>query len=205
MFGLAFSEVLVPKLRSFVEQEVQKEYINLKSSHNIHTQNRSGRLKKWLIPLKYENINDNDELPRLSGRSYDYSKFDFRVTSHVDFAKLYLWKYMAKFNAFDECCDASAVLTLLCLVPVFSQAVQSAAFNVRHARLNVWAQFVLSDWDPLNFQQCFAEMEQLVKALGLPSVDERDLLKELKDWEMKGILFFYFTFIFMLIHIWHLK
>ena len=32
-------------------------------------------------------------------------------------------------------------------------------------------------------------MERLVKALGLPSADERDLLKELKDWEMKGILF----------------
>jgi len=34
---------------------------------------------------------------------------------------------MAKFNAFDEHCDASAVLTLLGKVPVFSAAVQSAA------------------------------------------------------------------------------
>ena len=136
--------------------------------------------------MRYENINGNDELPRLSGGSYDYSKFDFQVTSHVDFAKLYLWNFMAKFNTFDEHCDESALSTLLCQMPVFSQAVQSAAGNVAQAK-GAWAQFVLSDWDPSHFQQCFAEMEQLVKALGLPSADERDLLKELKDWEMKGI------------------
>ena len=34
------------------------------------------------------------------------------MTSHVDFAKLYVENFMAKFNAFDEHCDASAVLTL---------------------------------------------------------------------------------------------
>ena len=32
--------------------------------------------------------------------------------SHVDFAKLYVENFMAKFNAFDGHCDASAVLTL---------------------------------------------------------------------------------------------
>ncbi|XP_078364809.1 uncharacterized protein LOC144649228 [Oculina patagonica] len=94
---------------------------------------------------------------------------------------------MAKFNAFDEHCDASAVLTLLGKVPVFSHAVQSAAGDVRKAR-NAWAHCVFSDWDPLNFQQRFAEMEQLVKALGLPSADESNLLQELNDWEMKGAI-----------------
>ena len=185
VFGLALNRVLVPKLRSFVEQEVQKEYGNVQSRYNIHTQSTSRRLKNLPIPLKYENINGNDALPRLPGGRYDYSKFDFRVTSHVDFAKLYVENHMAKFNSFDEHCDASAVLTLLCKVPVFSRAVQSAAV-VSQAR-NAWVRSVFSDWDPLNFQQRFHEMEQLVKASGLPSADETDLLKELEDWEMKGI------------------
>jgi len=107
------------------------------------------------------------------------------VTSHVDFAKLYVENHMAKFNAFDEHCDASAVLTLLGKVPVFSLAVQSAADDVRKAR-NSWAHCEFSDWYPVNYQQRFKEMEGLVKALGLPPANERNLLGELRDWELKG-------------------
>ncbi len=175
-------------MRSFVEQEVQKEYANLQTSHNIHTQSTAGRLKNWPTFLKYENINGNDAHPRLPGGRYNYSLFDCRVPSPVDFAKLYLESYTTKFNAFDEHCDASAVLALLGKVPVFSYAVKSAAVDVRQAR-NAWAHCVFSDWDPINFQQSFEEMEQLVEALGLPSADERNLLKELKDWETKGTCF----------------
>ena len=79
----------------------------------------------------------------------------------------------------------SAVLTLLGKVPVFSLAVQSASNDVRQAR-NAWAHCVFSDWDPVNYQQRFNEMESLVKGLGLPPVLERHLLGELKDWESKG-------------------
>ena len=92
---------------------------------------------------------------------------------------------MAKFNAFDEHCDASAVLTLLGKVPVFPTAIQSAANDVRQAR-NAWAHCVFSDWDPVNYQQIFNKMETLVKALALPPIIERNLLGELKDWESKG-------------------
>ena len=188
VFGISLNKVLVTQIRSFVEQEVQKEYGRVQTSHNIHTQSTSGRLKSWPTFLKYENINGNDAYPRLPGGRFNYSLFDCRVTSPVDFAKLYLENHMAKFNAFDEHCDASAVLTLLGKVPVFPHAVQSAAGDVRQAR-NAWAHCVFSDWDPLNFQQSFAEMEQLVKALALPKAVETDLLMELKDWKKKGILF----------------
>ena len=92
---------------------------------------------------------------------------------------------MAKFNAFDEHCDASAVVSLLGRVPVFSRSVQSAAGDVRQAR-NAWAHCVFGDWDPVNYQQRFNEMEQLVKTLGLPPANERNLLEELKEWESKG-------------------
>ena len=109
------------------------------------------------------------------------------MTSHVDFAKLYVENHMAKFNAFDEHCDASPVPALLGKVPVFSLAVQSAAGDVRQAR-NAWAHCAFSDWDPFSFQLRFAAMEKLIKSLGLSSADEMYLVNELKDWETKGTI-----------------
>ena len=191
VFGIALSKVLVSQIRPFVELEIQKEYCNLQTSHGIHTQSTSGRLKHWQKFLKYENINGNDGIPKLPFGKYDFSKFDCRVMSHVDFAKLYVENHMAKFNAFDECCDASAILALLGRVPVFSVDVQSAAGAVREAR-NAWAHCAFSEWDPENYQQNFAVMEQLLKKLGLPSSSTKNLLIELKDWQSKGILFYYF-------------
>ena len=107
------------------------------------------------------------------------------MISHIDFAKLYVENFMAKFNAFDDQCDVSALLALLGNVPVFSGPVQTAADDVRDAR-NAWAHCVFSDWDPTKFKQVFASMEKLVITLGLPAVDEAKLLGELKDWETTG-------------------
>ena len=184
MFGLAL-KALVDNIRSFLAQEIQKEYSKLKTSHHIDTQSASGRLKNWPTVLKYENINGNGAVPKMKGK-HNYSAFDCRVTSHVDFARLYLENHMAKFTAFDEHCDASAVLNLLGKVPVFSVAVQSAAGDVRQAR-NAWAHCAFSDWNPVKFHHCFVEMERLVKSLGLLPADESSLLTDLKDWESKGI------------------
>ena len=184
--GIALNKILVPQIRPFVEREVEKQYNNLKTSHNIDTQSSSGRLKSWHKSLKYENINNNSLHPKLRGGKWDYSVFDCKVLSHVDFAKLYVENYMAKFNAFDDHCDASAVLTLLGSVPVFSSSVKVAAVDVRVAVRNDWAHCVFSKWDLAKFQQVFAEMEDLVRTLGLPAADEANLLGELKDWETKG-------------------
>ena len=182
----------MPQIRPFVEQEVDKEYNNLKTSHNIHTQSTSGRLQRWPARkfLKYENINGNSHHPKLPGGKYNFSLFDCRVLSHIDFAKLYVENFMAKFNAFDDHCDASAVLTLLGGVPVFSATVQAAAGDVRNLVRNDWAHCVFSKWDPVKFQQSFVEMEDLVRAMALPAADKAELLKELKDWETKGTISF---------------
>ena len=191
-FGIVLNNVVVHQIRSFVEGEIRKEYGKVKTSHSIDTQSTPGRLTHWpnLPPrpviLKYENINGNDVLFKVHGK-YNYSAFNCRVTSHVDFAKLYVENFMAKFNAFDEHCDASAVLTLLGKVPVFSGAVQNAAVAVRQAR-NAWAHCAFSDWDPVKFRQSFDVMEQLVRALGLPAADEATVLADLNDWETKGNL-----------------
>jgi len=185
VFGIALNKVLVSQIRSFAEREVQREYDNLQKKNSIHIQSSAGRLKHWPTLLRYENINGNSAFPRLPGGRHNYSLFDCQVSSHVDFAKLYLENHMAKFNAFDEHCDASAVVSLLGRVPVFSPAVQTAAGGVRQAR-NAWAHCIFGDWNPLNYQQRFNEMEQLVKTLGLPPANERSLLEELKEWESKG-------------------
>ena len=187
VFGIALNEILIDQIRPFVEQEVSKEYVVAKTSHAIDTQSTSARLKHWppgTVVLKYENINGNDTLPKVHGK-YNYSAFDCRVTSHVDFAKLYVENFMAKFNAFDEHCDASATLILLGKVPVFSAAAQRAAGDVRQAR-NAWAHCAFGDWDAVKFRQSFDAMEQLVKALGMPAAGETKLLADMNDWETKG-------------------
>ncbi|XP_044169774.1 uncharacterized protein LOC114948825 isoform X2 [Acropora millepora] len=180
VFGLALNMTLVDQIRRYVESEVKKDYEQVKRSKGIDSQSKSGRLMKRSFDLKYQNINGNDKLPK--GHAFDY-----RVTSHVDFAKLYLESFMAKFNAFDEHCDASAVLNLLGRVPVFSPSVQKAASDVRQAR-NSWAHCAFGDWDDAKFNQCFKDMEQLVKVLALPSADEAHLVNELNDWKKKGTL-----------------
>ncbi|KAL9988304.1 hypothetical protein ACROYT_G002736 [Oculina patagonica] len=185
--GIALNKILIPHIRPFVEQGINTEYNNLKISHNIHGQSTSGRLQRWpgRKVLKYENINGNNAHPKLSGGRFNYSLFDCRVTSHVDFARLYVENYMAHFTAFDDHCDASAVLSLLGGVPVFSAAAQIAAGDVRMGR-NDWAHCVFSKWDQVKFQQSFIDMEHLVRVMGLPTADEGKLLGELKDWETKG-------------------
>ncbi|XP_068698241.1 protein NLRC3-like [Montipora foliosa] len=184
--GIALNNTLIPQIRPFVEQGINTEYNNLKASHNIHGQSTSGRLQRWPPRkfLKYENINGNNVHPRYRG-NFNYSLFDCRVMSHVDFARLYVENYMAHFAAFDEQCDASAVLTLLGVVPVFSAPVQTAAGDVRMGR-NDWAHPVFSKWDQVKYQQSFIDMEHLVRAMALPAADEGKLLGELKDWETKG-------------------
>ena len=187
VFGIALNKILTPQIRPFVERNVKTEYKKVKTSHNIHVQSTSGCLQQWRHFLKYENINGNDGHRKLRGGRLDYSLFDCRVMTHVDFAKLYVQNHMAHFNAFDDHCDASAVLTLLGQVPVFSLAVKTAADYVRVER-NDWGHCNFGIWDQTKFLKCFTEMEQLVKAMALPTAYEGKLLGELKDWETKGML-----------------
>ena len=184
VIGIAFNK-LVQQIRPFVEQCLQAEYQSLRSSHNIHAQTAPGVLKKHPKNLKYENINGNSNHKRPSGKP-DFSKFDYRVTSHVDLAKLYLQPFMAKFSAFDGKCDGSAVLLLLGDVPVFSPAIQASAKVLREHVRNEWPHCNFTDWDAPKFQSCFQEMQQLVQSIGLPTADETRLLLELNDWETKG-------------------
>ena len=190
MVGIALYKILVPQIRPFVEQEVEKEYNKLKSRHTIHIQTKSRYLKAWPTTskdlLKYENINSNDGRTKKTKKGkdvFDRNSFIYQVKSHLDFARLFVQNYMAKFTEFDHC-DASAVIQLLLRIPAFSPAVQTAADNVRNTR-NCWAHCVFNKWDQHNFSRSFSDMEQLVKSLALPVAGK--ILGELKDWETKGI------------------
>ena len=185
ILGIILNKGWIKIIRPFVEQEIQREYRNLQTSHHIHTQSSIGRLQRHPKALKYENINGNDTLPRTSSGKYDYFTFDCRVKSHIDFAKLYVEKYAAKFNAFDEHCDASALLELLIGVPVFPPVVRAAARNVRQLR-NSWAHDEFDKCDQMGFQQSLDKLKQLVKELFSAIADKDALLTELDDWEKKA-------------------
>jgi hypothetical protein len=136
--------------------------------------------------MKYENINANDlKLKPPHYKSYDYSTFDYKVISHVDFGKLFLQNHMAKFNAFNETCDASAVLNLFGRIPVFSAILQTVANVVREGR-NAWGHCKFTEWDETNFKKRFDDMKQLVTEVGLSPADESKVLADLNDWEVKG-------------------
>ena len=170
----------------FVEKEIEKEYNNLKASHNIHVQSTTGRLQRWTRKklLKYENINGNDVHPKLPSGSHDYSLFDCRVLTHIDFARLYVPNYTANFSTFRECAS-STVLLLLGEVPAFSVAVRAAAVDLLRT-FGGWPGSLPGDKDQDRFRQRFFKLEHLVRAMALPVTDEESLLKELNNWKTGG-------------------
>ncbi len=189
VFGIALDHVIVPSVRPILEQEILKEYNDLKSNHGIDVQTaHSFPVPKYPThdAMKYENINANGtKLKPPDYKKYDYPKFDYNVRSHVDFGKLFLQNHMAKFNAFNETCDASAVLSLLGRIPVFSSTLQNAANAVREAR-NAWAHCKFTEWDEANFKKRFSDMKNLVKEVGLSPADERKVLTDPNDRGTKG-------------------
>ena len=192
VYGIALNYVLVPSIRPVLQPEILKEYNDLKSSHYIDVQMKHNFPPKYPNDnvMNYKNINGNDTAKK--------SKFNYKVTSHVDFAKLFLQSYMAKFNAFDKTCDASAVLTLLGKIPVFSSALQNAANSVRGGR-NAWAHCIFTEWTEENFKTRFDEMKQLLGEVGsLPHANVIDVLPELRDWEDKGIIISFLIIIIFL-------
>jgi hypothetical protein len=156
-----------------------KEYNDLKLNHNIDVQTRNSfpHPPYSSKDMHYENINaNNKKLKKL---------FDYKVTSHVDYGKLFLQNHMAKFNAYNKTCDASAVLSLFGRIPVFSAVLQTAANVVREGR-NSWGHCKFTEWDETNFKKRFDDMKQLVTEVGLSPADESKVLADLNDWEVKG-------------------
>ena len=92
--GICLNKLLLPALRKWVEQEMQKHYTALKTSHKINSQTHGAHLKKdGRQQLNYGSINNNCTTHKKKIHLYDYS-----VKSSVELGKLYLEPHMAYFT-----------------------------------------------------------------------------------------------------------
>ena len=100
MIGICLNRLLLPVLRNFTGQEILKHYTSLKSSNRIDAQVFGSHLSHdGSFKLNYSSINNNLATFKRKERLYDY-----KVTTDVDLAKLYLEPHMAKFTGETICC-----------------------------------------------------------------------------------------------------
>ncbi|XP_028414761.1 uncharacterized protein LOC114537851 [Dendronephthya gigantea] len=174
-YGIALNHVLITAIRPVLDKEILKEYNDLVSSCGIDVQTKHNfPTSKYPTSMNYKNINGNDKKP-----------FDYKVTSHIDFSKLFLKDFMAKLSAFDETCDASAVLTLLERIPIFPADVQNAAKDVRVDR-NAWGHCNFTEWNDSKFRKRFDCMEKLVGEVD--PADKSKVVADLNDWKERGVI-----------------
>lgn len=132
LVGICIQNILSPTLRNFTEKVVINLYNALKLSHNIDTQTYPNQLKKYpksRTRLNYEAINVNQSIARI-GRNPDVGNYDYRVGNHIEFSKLFMKTYLARYTAFDETCDLSALLSLIANIDTFPQPVKNVAMKV---------------------------------------------------------------------------
>ena len=174
VFGVGVQKVLVPELRRFVEGGVTHLYSHLKHHHNVDQQVYGPHLKKYpptsKYSFEYKNINHNDTITSTSNKATK-AQYDYKVSSPIDLARLYLQTHMAKFQGFADA-DASALLGLInniddasCSDPRFVN-VQAEAQKVKDRR-NQWAHAAddLQKWNKTNLQDAFKEMKILLRAV----------------------------------------
>ncbi|KAJ7378767.1 hypothetical protein OS493_021353 [Desmophyllum pertusum] len=162
--GITLNRLLLPVLRDFASREITKHYVSLKTSSGIDTQVYPTYMKKdGHFDLNYGSINKNWARFKRKERLYDY-----KVTTAVDLAKLYLEPHMAKFTGFDNTCDMSAVLGMLANASVFHTRIQTNAKDVRsQVRNDSWKRWFVH-W-------------------GCQKADQDKELDDLHDWETKGL------------------
>ncbi|CAC5423711.1 unnamed protein product [Mytilus coruscus] len=191
--GICLHSIISPLLRKYVDPIVSNLYNSLVSSHSIDTQSCNGYLKKYPATnkyfLSYESINNNRSVPKTKKYNKwmnDYQKYDFKVTSHVNLSKLFLQPHMALYSAIDESCDSSALLGMVINISSFPPAVQTDAEKIKSDIRNDWAHCVFKDWNAAKYIDSFNSMGQLVKNLGMSSIEEHRILGELNTWATNG-------------------
>ena len=183
--GVCLNKVLTPQLRNILATEIQNWYHLLcRPPDEIHKQIFSKHQKKLppsTFSLKYENINNNNV--HKSPKAYD-----FKVKDPLSLAKLFVQPFMAKFTAFDQTMDMSAVLAIMCEAgPFVTSGAAVEAKTVRSNIRNKWAHCNFSDWTKPAFMDAFQDMDSLVKKMNLPPADEKALCDDLDSWRDKGI------------------
>ena len=193
--GIAMNKVAVPVLRDAVKQGMDTYYAQLDN----HCQSQAPSctlqsLTRGLVKshpsifrnLKFQNINDNENVHGKSDRNYNYT-----ITDSIDLAKLYLPGYLALFSAFNESLDMAAILRLLGSnnykpTAVFSSDTQDSADDVRENVRNKWGHFNETEWTDTFFHDCFDKMKTLVKSLKLTADVEKKKMAQFAEWQTKG-------------------
>ena len=189
--GIAMNKVAAPVLRDVIKTGIDTHYDDLDKhlspsctlkTLTCHYANTDPHLKK----LKFQNINNNSVL-----HGNDKKKYNFTINSSVDLSKIYLPGHLAMFSAFDKSLDMTAILNLLGISfyqpkPIFSVLTQASADDVRKNVRNKWGHFNVSDWSDTFYDNCFVQLQALVKSLGLTGDMEKKTLDELIDWQTKG-------------------
>ena len=194
--GIAMNKVAAPVLRDAVQQGMDTNYANLDGhcqllhppctlktlTHGVV------RADPFLKNLKFQNINNNDDLYGKRYGSYSYS-----IDNSFHLAKLYLPDYLAQFSAFDDSLDMTAILRLLGFknyIPagaaVFSPTIQASADDVRENVRNKWGHVDVTEWTDALFNDCFDKLKSLVSCLGLTAGVEKNTMDQLDDWQNKG-------------------
>ena len=94
MIGICLNRLLLPVLRDFTGKEILKHYTSIKSSNRIDAQVFGSHLSHdGSFKFNYSSINNNFATFKRKEHLYDY-----KVTTDVDLAKLYLEPHMAKFT-----------------------------------------------------------------------------------------------------------
>ena len=183
--GVCINKVLTPQLRNILATEIQNWYHLLcQPPDEINKQvfhKHKKKLPPSTFPLKYENINNNNvhKSPKV---------YDFKVKDPLSLAKLFVQPFMAKFTAFDQTMDMSAVLAIMCEAdPFVTSGAAGDAKTVRSNIRNKWAHCNFSDWTKTAFVDAFRDMHSLVKKMNLPPADEQALCDDLDSWKDKGI------------------
>ena len=189
--GIAMNKVVAPVLRDVIKTGMNTHYDDLDKhltpSCTLKTltypyANTDPHLKK----LKFQNVNNNSVL-----HGNDRKRYNFTINSSVDLAKIYLPSHLAMFSAFDESLDMTAILNLLGISfyqpkAIFPALTQTSADDVRKNVRNKWGHFDVSKWSDTFYDDCFAQLQALVKSLVLPGDKEKKTLDELNDWQTKG-------------------
>ena len=194
--GIAMNKVAAPVLRDAVKQGMEANYANLEGHCQLlHPPCTLKTLTHGVVRadpiferLKFQNINDNDQL---YGKCY--SSYCFSINDSVDLAKLYLPDYLAQFSAFDDSLDMTAILRLLgfknympAAAAVFSPPIQASADDVRENVRNKWGHVDVTEWTDALFNDCFDKLKKLVKSLALTAGVKTKALDQLDDWQTKG-------------------
>ena len=189
--GIAMNKVAAPVLRDVIKAGMDTHYDDLDKhltpSCTLKTltypyASTDPHLKK----LKFQNINNNSVLHGNDKRNYS-----FTINNSFDLAKIYLPNHLAMFTAFDVSLDMTAILNLLGISyyhpkAIFSALIQTSADDVRKNVRNKWGHFDVSEWSDTFFNDCFAQLQALVRNLGLTAEKEKKTLEDLYDWQTKG-------------------